>query len=130
MDIVQNNIHVGECQMSVLNSNETLKELINQYPTYPIVVLVNEEVVYDYGYSTWYAPEVYCYVGEILENQDINDERIFSDRDEFEEELADAYCDLDEFKNLTDEEFHDIILEKVKEYDPYWKDCIIIYATV
>ena len=116
--------------MSVLNSNETLKELINQYPTYPIVVLVNEEVVYDYGYSTWYAPEVYCYVGEILENQDINDERIFSDRDEFEEELADAYCDLDEFKNLTDEEFHDIILEKVKESDPYWKDCIIIYATV
>ena len=116
--------------MSVLNSNETLKELINQYPTYPIVVLVNEEVVYDYGYSTWYAPELYCYVGEILENQDINDERIFSDRDEFEEELADAYCDLDEFKNLTDEEFHDIILEKVKEYDPYWKDCIIIYATV
>lgn len=116
--------------MSVLNNNTELKKLIEQYPTYPIVILVNEEVIADYGYNTWFAPDMYCYVGEILEEQDIDDEKIFEDRDEFEEALADAYCDLDEFKNLTDDEFYDIIAQKAKEYDPYWKDCIIIYATV
>ena len=116
--------------MSVLNNNTELKKLIEQYPTYPIVVLVNEEVVADYGYSTWYAPDIHCYIGEILEEQDVDDEKIFDDRDDFEETLADAYCDLDEFKNLTDDEFCDIIAQKAKEYDPYWKDCIIIYATV
>ena len=116
--------------MSVLNSNAMLKNLIEAYPTYPIVVLVNEEVIADYSYSTWYASQMYCYIGEILEQQDIDDERIFENRDEFEEALVDAYCDLDEFKDLTDDEFYDIIAEKAKEYDPYWKDCIIIYATV
>ena len=116
--------------MSVLNCNAMLKELMEIHPTYPIVILVNEEVVADCSYSTWFAPEMHCYVGEILEDQNINDEKIFDDRDEFEEAIADIYCDLDEFKDLTDEEFYDIIAKKAKEYDPYWKDCIIIYATV
>ena len=116
--------------MSVLNDNTKLKQLIEQYPTYPIVILVNEEVIFDDSYSTWYAPQMYCYVGEILEQQDINNEKIFEDRDELEEALADIYADMDEFKNLTDEEFCDIIKKKAKEYEPYWKDCIIVYATV
>ena len=72
-------------------ATDELKELIAKYPDYPIVVLVDSEVVADDDYGWWYAPEIRFNIGEILDcEQDINDERVYVDRDEFEEDLADS----------------------------------------
>ena len=45
-----------------------------------------------------------------------------TDRDEFEEAVADSLADSD----YTDEEFDALVKKTVAEYDPYWKPCIIL----
>lgn len=46
----------------------------------------------------------------------------FTDRDEFEEAIADSLADRD----CTDEEFNALVKKEMAEYDPYWKPCIIL----
>ena len=110
------------------NTNE-LKELIKKHPTYPIVVLVNSEVVADDGYNWWFAPSVYYSIGEILDCvEPLDNKGVFYDRADFEEEVE-KYIDL----NLdieTDEQFDEKKDEIMKEYEPLWKKVIFIRADV
>lgn len=108
-----------------------LKELIAKYPDYPIVVMVANEVVADYDYGWWYAPCLSFDIGEILDcEQDINDIRIYADRDEFEEDLRDILADYEEYENVSDEIFNKIVENELKKYEPYWKKVIRIKADV
>ena len=110
---------------------DELKELIAKYPDYPIVVLVDSEVVADDDYGWWYAPEIRFNIGEILDcEQDINDERVYTDRDEFEEDLADILGDSGDYDETTDEEFDAIVKTELAKYEPYWKKVIQIMADV
>lgn len=110
---------------------DELKELIAKYPNYPIVVLVNSEVVADDYYGWWYAPEMRFNIGEILDcEQDINDEKVYTDRDEFEEDLADILSDNEDYAEITDEEFDAIVKTELLKYEPYWRKVIQIYADV
>ena len=71
-----------------LKQTDELKELIAKYPDYPIVVIVDSEVVADYDYGWWYAPEIRFGIGEILDcEQDVDDEKTYIDRDELEEDI-------------------------------------------
>ena len=91
---------------------DELKELIAKYPDYPIVVLVDKEVVGDDFYNWWYAPEIRFGIGEILDcEQDINDERTYTDRDEFEEDLIDKLSWDEIYDKLSEKEF-DKVVEK------------------
>lgn len=109
---------------------DELKELIAKYPDYPIVVLVDSEVVAD-DYGWWYAPEIKFGIGEILDcEQDINDEKVYVDRDEFEEDLIDILSDNEDYAEITDEEFDTVIKTELLKYEPYWKKVIQIYADV
>ena len=66
-----------------VKQTDDLKELITQYPDYPIVVMVANEVVGDDVFGWWYAPCLSFSIGEILDcEQDINDEKTYIDRDE------------------------------------------------
>ena len=115
-----------------IKQTDELKKLIAEYPDYPIVVIVADEVVADYDYyGWWYAPCLSFSVGEILDcEQDINDEKTYIDRDEFEEDIQyKVECD-DRFENATNEEFDAEVNRIITEYEPYWKKVIQIMADV
>ena len=109
---------------------DELKQLISEHPDYPIVVTVANEVIGD-GYGWWYAPCLSFSIGEILDcEQDINEEKTYIDRDDFEED-AQYHVECDErFDNATDEEFDAEVRRIIAEYEPYWKKVIQIRADV
>lgn len=110
---------------------DELKKLIAEHPDLPIVVIVNAEVVADDDYNWWYAPDVSFSLGELLDcDQDVNDMKVYTDRDDFEEDLQNILCDLEEFENATDEEFDQAVKEQLADYEPYWKQVIQIRADV
>lgn len=110
---------------------DELKQMIAEHPNYPIVVLCNLEVCGDDSYNWWYAPDLRFSIGEILDcEQDINDERVYTDRDEFEEDLADILADNEDYNGTTDEEFDAIVKAELEKYEPYWKKVIEIRADV
>ena len=114
-----------------LKQTDELKELIAKYPDYPIVVIVDSEVVADYDYGWWYAPEIRFGIGEILDyEQNIDEEKTYVDRDDFEEDVQyNVECD-ENFENATDEEFDAEVKRIITEYEPYWKKVIQIRASV
>ena len=111
---------------------DELKKLIEEHPDYPIVVLVNSDVVADDDYCWWYAPSLRFRLGEILDcDQDINDEKVFSDRSDFEKAIRYRFeCDDSISEDITDEEFDQLVKKEMQKYEPYWKDVIVIYADV
>ena len=110
---------------------DELKKLIAEHPDLPIVVIVSSDVVADDDYAWWYAPDIRFTMGEILDcEQDINDEKTYIDRDDFEEDLADILGDSGDYDETTDEEFDKIVQEELKKYEPYWKQVIQIRADV
>ncbi len=110
---------------------DELKKLIAEYPDLPIVVLTNADVVAGDDYGWWYAPEISFSLGELLDcEQDVNDEKVYVDRDDFEEDLRDIMCDLEAFEEATDEEFDQAVKEQLAVYEPYWRQVIQIRADV
>ena len=106
---------------------DELKELIAKYPDYPIVVMVANEVVANDFYGWWYAPSLRFSIGEILDcEQEVNDERTYTDRDEFEEDMVDMLCNQQKYDEFTDEDFNEVVQEELKKYDSYWKNVIQI----
>lgn len=117
--------------LNILKQTDELKQLIAEHPDYPIVVLCDYEVCADCSYSWWYAPDLSFSIGEILDcEQDVNDERIYTDRAEFEEDLADFLYDSGEYDDATDEEFDAVVKAELSKYEPYWKKVIQIKAGV
>ena len=114
-----------------MKQTDELKKLIAEHPDYPIVVMVANEVVADDFYGWWYAPSLSFSIGEILDcEQEVNDEKVYTDRDDFEEDLADILGDSGDYDETTDEEFDKIVQEELKKYEPYWKKVIQIRADV
>ena len=114
-----------------IKQTDELKKLIAEHPDYPIVVMVANEVVADDCYGWWYAPCLSFSIGEILDcEQDINDEKTYIDRDEFEEDIYDKYTWDEKYEELENFEFDEMIEKKLKEYEPYWKKVIQIRADV
>ena len=110
---------------------DELKQLISEHPDYPIVVMCNSDVVADDVYGWWYAPILSFSIGELLDcEQDIDSEKTYIDRDEFEEDLADRLYDSGDYDEATDEEFDAIVKAELAKYEPYWKKVIQIMADV
>lgn len=114
-----------------VKQTEELRKLICEHPDYPIIVMVNCDVVCDDMYAWWYAPDLRFEIGEILDcDQEVNDERVYTDRDDFREDIQYALeCD-ESHDNDTDEEFDEAVKKIMDEYEPYWKDVIMIRADV
>ena len=110
---------------------DELKELIEKYPDYPIIVMVANEVVSDDYYGWWYAPSLSFSIGEILDcEQDVNEERVYTDRDEFMDDLCDKLSWDEIYNKLSDYDFDKIVEKEASKYDPYWKNVIMINADV
>ena len=116
---------------SFSKQTDELKQLINEHPDYPIVVLCSYEVCADDSYVWWYAPEISFNIGEILDiEQNINPERTYIDRVDFEEDLANELADSGDYDEATDEEFDAVVKAELAKYEPYWKKVIQIRADV
>lgn len=107
-----------------------LKKLIAEHPDYPICVLASEDAnTGDYGWTV--CSKIIFSVGEILDcEQPVDDCRMFDDRDDFEEKLEEWLWDefSSDYSEYTEEEFQKALKEEKSKYEPYWKDCIFIYA--
>lgn len=110
----------------IVQSTEKLRKLILENPDLPMVVLATDEAN-NGEWSTMFCSVVYAELGEFLDcQQEINDERAFTDRDEFTEEVANMMSYSGDYDDLTDEEFDAKQNEIVAQYDSYWRKCIIV----
>ena len=117
--------------MQLAHQTDELKKLIAEHPDYPIVVLCSTEVVADDFYTWWYAPCLSFDVGELLDcEQEVNEERYFTDREEFEGELRDKLSYQEEYEKLSDGEFDKVLKAELEKYEPYWTKVIMIRADV
>lgn len=100
----------------LLHSADELRQLIRENPALPLLVFAGEEANSgDYPYMS--CSYIKAYKGEFLDcTQTVNDCMCYTDRDEFEEAVADSLADGD----YTDEEFDALVKKTVAEYDPYW----------
>lgn len=108
----------------LLHDSHELRKLIQQNPGLPLLIFAGYDCNHgDYSYMS--CSYVSASVGEVLDcQQTIDDERVFTDRDDFREAVEN---ELDDFKG-TDEEFDAAVNKTCGEYDPYWKPCIIVYV--
>ena len=112
------------------NAGEDLLEMVKKYPDYPIAVLAGNEA--NIGEHYWmYCSSVGIEVEEILdcESDWVKGEIILTDRDIFEDNVADRVYDIltDELgRNPTDEEQDEKIKEVLEAHEPFWKKCITI----
>ena len=111
----------------LLHECQELKRLIAENPDLPLAFFHEDTGDYRSGYIS--CGSVTAHKGEVLDcYQDINDEKVFASRDEFEEELQEVLCAIGEYRNISDEEFYEILKKEKSKYDDKWKDCIIVYV--
>ena len=112
------------------NIGKMILDAVRMYPDYPIAVLCGEETGGS-DYYWMYCTDVGVEVGEILDctSDWTDDELVTTDRDRFEEDVADRVYDIlcDELgRTPTDDEQDEKIKEILAAHEPYWKKCITI----
>ena len=114
---------------SLLTATDELRQLIIDNPDVPMLVFASEDCNSgDYSYMC--CGGCHAALGEFLDcMQEVNDERVYTDRDEFGEVLAD-HLYYQEYRNWdgTDDEWDSYVKRRIAEYDPYWRTCIILYV--
>lgn len=114
--------------LGIVHDTTELRKLIAENPDLPIVVLAGEQAwIEEYGYS--YCTEVFCSLDWVLDCEiPFGGGIVPTDKDDFEEQLANYLCDLPEYHTLSDEDFDRRLKEEVAKYEPYWKRVIAIHA--
>lgn len=110
-------------------STDELRRLIAENPTLPLLVFASEDAVCgDYTYTC--CSSVSASLGEFLDcQQEVNEERVYCDKDDFAEEYADKLYDWEGRDwDGSDKEWDEYVDKRIAEYDPYWKPCIILYV--
>lgn len=103
-----------------LFANEKFRKILNEHPDLPVVFLATEEANTG-DYSLAYCESVQVIIGEILNEETPYDRgTTFTDRDDFEEAIADAICDEDEYENMSDSEFDEAVEKIAAQYDDKW----------
>lgn len=118
-----------ECEKrptDLLHTGDELRKLLLEHPDLPLLVFAGDECNSgDYSYMS--CTSVVADVGEFLDcQQEVDSEWCYTDRENFEEALADILYYNDEAEGKTDAEFDALVKKKMAEYDPYWKPCIIL----
>ena len=102
-----------------LNDTTKLRNLIIENPDLPLLIFSGEDSWHDeYPYEQADASS-----GEIKELTLYNDQ--WMDKDDYEESLADNLCDEEGYKDMLDEEFDNMIKQKVVETE--FVKAIVIY---
>lgn len=108
----------------LLTETDELRRLIVENPELPLIVMAGQ----DCNYGDWaYMSCSFCKaeLGEVLDcAQEVNDEKVYDDRDDFREDLEYCYTDFEG----SDQEFEQFIATELAKYEPYWKKCIFLYV--
>lgn len=112
----------------LLHSADELKQLIVENPDLPIVVFAGDDAnIGDYSYTS--CSYIKAYKGEFLDcAQTVNDCMCYTDRDEFEDDVADALAGEEQYRALPVDEFNFFVERTVNEYDDFWKPCILLHV--
>lgn len=111
-----------------LNECKELKKLITENPDLPLMFFA-DDTGNDGTYSCMSCSSVTASIGEILDcPNEVDNEIVFDDKEYFEEELQEMLCGIDEYRNLSDEEFYEVFRQEKSKYDDKWKDCIVVYV--
>ena len=110
--------------LGITKSTEELKNLIKQYPDYPIVVMAEDEA--NNGDYPWMVcNSIRFSVGEILDCEFLEyNDFIFTDRDRVREVLEDHFTEED----LTGLALQEAVENMIESLEPYWKNVIFIWA--
>lgn len=108
--------------LDFLHDCSELRKLLTENPKLPVIVYAGDDAnTGEYQYTC--CSRVRCAVGEVLDCElPFGDGRIFSDREDFREELVNFLQDL------PDEEFNKALEHELKKYSPYWKKAIEVWV--
>ena len=113
---------------NLLHATDELREIILNNPTLPLLIFAGEDCACgDFNYTS--CSRINATVGEFLDClQRVNDDHCFTDRDDFQESLADMLASDPALEKLDDARFNDAVRAELARYEPYWKPCIIVYV--
>lgn len=107
----------------LLHATDELRQLIIDHPDLPLLIFAGEEANAGGDYSYMSCSYINSYVGEYLDcSQTVNDCRCYTDRDDFREAVKYLHSDFDG----SELEFEELVESVLKEYNPFWKPCIIL----
>ncbi len=113
----------------LLHSTKDLRKLIIDNPDLPLLVFAGEDANYNGDYPYMSCSCINSYIGEFLDcSQTINESICYTDRDDFEDDLADYLDNFEDVATMTDVEFDARLKQELAKYEPYWKKCIILYV--
>ena len=112
----------------LLHSADELKQLIAENPDLPILVFAGDDAnTGDYSYMS--CSYIKAYKGEFLDcAQTVNDCMCYTDRDDFEEAVADSLAGEEQYRDLPYDEFNSLVERTVNEYNDFWKPCILLHV--
>lgn len=119
-------------KIDICAKTDKLRELILQRPELPIVVLTDYEVVVDDSYSCWYGQDVTFSIEKLIQIQRRYDDywTTVNDESDLKDYLENELADMDDYKDLSDSEFDELVKAKLKEYEPLWSECIVIRSSI
>ena len=101
-----------------LNDTTELRRLILENPELPLLIFCGEDAWHDdYTYEMAYASKGDIRTLTLYHNKWMNEE-------EYESELIDDLCD--DYEEMSDEEFHQMIEQKIAETE--FVEAIVIYV--
>ena len=106
------------------DKNKLFLDLIREHPDYPIIPLVDSDVVPDYEEGSFFGSFGFSHIGEFLDYG----EKCYQDRDEFLEEWMDAHNDDIELRDMNEQEFENYAINFCDRQK--WKDVIYVYIDV
>lgn len=101
-----------------------LKNLIAENPNLPIVALADGNTSC-LGDDMWWLQSVFkCDKGLILDYELDWTDKIYMSDDDLEEDLSEYLCD--NYEDLEEKEFEELVQEKLKTYEKYWREVIVV----
>lgn len=118
-------LDLGKRPINIYSADE-LKRLILEQQELPILVLAGDNAnIGDYGFMS--CSRVRAQEGEFLDcKQKIDACKCYTDRDDFEDDVADFLAGEEQYRDLPDDEFNSLVERTVNEYDDFWKPCILL----
>ena len=100
-----------------------LKQLIIENPDLPLIFFATDEA--NSGEYSSELADARAHKAIVLNCTGIQEDHIYTDEDDLESDISDMLFDEHGY-DWSDEEYETAIAEKMKEYEPYWVNAIII----
>lgn len=119
---------MNERPLGIVHNCSHLRKLIMENPDMPIAIVVHQDACSD-EYAYTYCSDVSASVGELFDYElPFGDGLVITDRDDLREAIQLYLEDFDEYQDLSDSQFDELLDKEQAKYEPYWKKAIIVTA--